>query len=168
MRPSSETLTEKEATLIVCSMDPRSVLEEITRLTSIAGFHLEAVDSRRIHDVYFDTGQGALKAVKWALRVREVGAMRWITLKGPQTPIDSVSVERTEIEMEWSPDAWRKAVEQLLKLGVELDTHSGVFYPSQPQAAMESLGLEKIQDRETMRRVREIFSTKKSNLFSFT
>jgi len=154
---TSSAQTEIETTLIICSPNPQAALTHIAGLTSVAGFGLAPRASLAIQDFYLDTPDAELHAAKWALRVRYVRENAWVTVKGPSTPRQG-SLQRAEVEAEWSPDALHAVVEQLLGQGFRLEADAMVFHPSRPLQTLKSIGLVVVQHRETLRRIREIFS----------
>lgn len=148
---------EIEATLIIWSETPQVIAEQIARLNSIGNYRLLPQDSKTIHDLYLDTPDHALQNQKLALRVREIGATRWITLKGPSRPIGEWGgVERLEIEASWSQDALTRVVKEFMDRGIEVLQQRQEFDYVHPLDVMSSLGLEVVQRRECQRKVRNI------------
>jgi inorganic triphosphatase YgiF len=156
MKSDFQVPREIEATLVICSEDSQVVARKIAALTSIANYGLLPQDSKRIHDLYFDTLECALQAQKLALRIREVGSMRWITLKGSSQPTDWGGVERLEIEELWSKNALTRVVRELRDKRIKMLWQHQDFNRPNPLDVMASLGLKVIQDRETHRQVRNI------------
>lgn len=156
MGPSSRAPQEIEATLIIWSDNPQAVVREIASLTSLAGYRLLSRDAISIRDLYFDTYDAALQAQRWILRLRQIGAAHMITLKGASQPTDWGGMERLEIEAPWSPDALNRIVNELLERRIETLDQRQYSDRAPPLEAMTSLGLEIIQDRETLRRVRDM------------
>ncbi|UCG12247.1 MAG: CYTH domain-containing protein [Deltaproteobacteria bacterium] len=147
---------EIEAALIIWSENPRADARQIAALTSIADYQLLPQDSQTIHDLYFDTPDRTLQTQKLALRVREIDATRWLTLKGHSQLTDWGGVERLEIEVLWSEDALTKIVKQLRDRGIKtLQLRQDLDY-THPLDVMSSLGLGLVQDRESHRRARDI------------
>jgi inorganic triphosphatase YgiF len=153
---TSSAQTEIETTLVICSPNPQAALTNIAGLTSIAGFGLGAPAWLLIQDFYLDTPEHELHAAKWALRVRYVREKAWITVKGPSTPRQG-SLQRAEIEAEWSLQALHAVAEQLRGQGFLSGADAMVFHPSRPLQTLKSIGLVLVQDRETFRQAREIF-----------
>jgi len=149
---------EIEASLIIWSENPQAVARQIAVLTSIANYRLLPHGSLTIHDVYFDTLDHALRTQELALRVREIGAAHWITLKGQSQPSDWGGVDRLEIEVPWSKDALTRVVQELVDRGIELLRQRQDFDDAHPLDVMASLGLEVVQDRESHRQVRNVVS----------
>jgi inorganic triphosphatase YgiF len=147
---------EIEAALIIWSENPQAVATQIAVLTSIANYRLLPHASLMIHDVYFDTLDHALQTQELALRVREIGAAHWITLKGQSQPSDWGGVDRLEIEVPWSKDALTRVVQELVDREINILQQRQDFDDAHPLDVMASLGLEPIQDRENHRRVRNI------------
>jgi inorganic triphosphatase YgiF len=163
MTPHAQAPREREATLIIWSQDPQAVARQIAGLTSIANFRLLPHGSIAIHDIYFDTLDHALQAQKLALRVREVGAAHWTTLKGQSQPDDWGGVSRLEIEVPWSQNALARVVKELVRRKVKIMQPRQDFDRAQPLQVMTSLGLEVIQDRETHRQIRNIVRAGEGN-----
>jgi len=153
MRSNSQ---EIEAALIICSETPHAVSRQIAGLTLIANYRLLPQDSQMIHDLYFDTPDRKLKTQKLALRIREIGVMRWIAFKGPSKPTDWGGVERLEIEAPWSQDALTRVVKELLDRKIKMLPQHQDLDCVHPLDVMTSLGLTVVQDRESHRKVRNI------------
>jgi inorganic triphosphatase YgiF len=147
---------ELEAKVIICSENPQLVAQDIARLISIADHQLLPQGPETIHDWYFDTLEGALHAQKLALRVREIGANRWITLKGPSQQTDWGGVRRLEIEEPWSQDALTKVIKQLMDRKIKVLKQYNDFDRTDPLDVMTSQGFKVIQDRENYRQVRNV------------
>ncbi|MFQ6102203.1 MAG: CYTH domain-containing protein [Anaerolineae bacterium] len=158
MTSNSRVPRESEAALIIRSENPRAVARQVAGLTSIAGYRLLPRGSMAIHDVYFDTLNHALQTQELALRVREIGAAHWITLKGQSQPSSWGGVNRLEIEVPWSQNALTRVVKELVGRGIKMPQQRQDFDRTQPLEVMTSLGLEVIQERETHRQARDIVS----------
>jgi len=181
MRKNSQ---EIEATLIIYAENPLAVIGQIAGLTFLGSYRLLPQEPQAIHDLYFDTPEGALQTQKLALRVREIQPMkipapdrsrigragehklpiaetragRWLTLKGPSRPTDWGGMERLEIEAPWSEEALVRVTKALMDRGIGiLSQHQGFDY-AHPLEVMTGLGLKVIQNRETRRQVRNIVS----------
>lgn len=145
---------ELEAALIVRSHTPRRVLGHVAALTSVAGYRLQPETPQPIHDTYFDTPQRMLAAQRVALRLRTIGALRLLTLKGPSRRTEWGAAERLELEEPWSAGSLDKMVDAL--------RHAGVTLPRDPDAdgspvdVIRALGLDVVQDRETQRQPRSV------------
>jgi hypothetical protein len=150
------TPREVEATLIICSEEPELIAREIAGLGSIKHYRLFPQDSQEIHDRYFDTPEHALQSQRLGLRIREVGGMHLIALKGSSETSGWGSAERLEIEEIWSENAVRRMVRELRNRRVQLPPLPEDFSRVDPLDVMTRLGLEVIQDRETHREIRTI------------
>ena len=159
---------EEEVTLIVCSENPRSVLEEIAELTVLGDFRLYWTDTLNVHDRYFDTADRSLRDHHVALRVRQVDSKRWITFKGPSRTIEDGFANRMEFEAEWSDQALTETLDQLAKSGIELPHRANAGARSHPLDALNALGLVVVQDRETYRMAREIVPHADNGTFAAT
>jgi hypothetical protein len=147
---------EIEAALIIWSKTPQVVARKIASMPSIANYRLLPQDSETIRDLYFDTPDRKLQTQKLALRVREIGATRWIALKGPSQPTDWGGVDRLEIEAPWSQDALTRVVKELTDRGFKMLLYDQDFDRTHPLVFMASSGLEVVQNRETHRQVRNV------------
>lgn len=156
MRANSRSQAESEITFVVCAEHPRQVLERIGGLTAIGGCRIERAGSLHIHDSYFDTAGRLLRRGHWALRIREIGSERLITLKGPETRTLWGGVKRTEFEAPWSHEARRVIVAGLAGDQIALHGDLNGLEMTLPADMLARLGLEKIQDRQTFRQVLEI------------
>jgi CYTH domain-containing protein len=104
-----------------------------------------------------------LETRKLALRIREIGRTRWITLKGPSHQTNWGDLVRVEIELPWSQDNLNRVVKELKDRRIGLPQNPKNLDRTRPLDAMKSMGLEVIQDRDTHRKVRSIvFRGKKS------
>src|SRR5262249_38716113 len=78
-------------------------------LEQIGPFRLEAGDTEQQRNVYFDTADLRLRAGRYGLRVRDLGARRIATLKGEARIADGM-FERDEWEVDIGaddrPEAW--------------------------------------------------------------
>ena len=148
---------EIEATLIISSNNPKKEVLQIAGLKRIAKYQLIPLDSQMIHDYYFDTTDHALQSQKLAMRLREIGASRWITLKG-RSKLDAqrISVERLEIEEELSKNAIGRIIKELMDRKINIQQQSNYFDYHHILDVFFNLGLEIIQDRKTLREVRNI------------
>lgn len=147
-----EAAPEIEATLAVSSETPAEVADRIAGLDGVGPYRFEWRGSAKLRDVYLDTPAGELGQRGVALRLRrEDGGWR-ITLKGPARPASGGGVERSELEVEWSPDGLRRVLGALRERGVELPGPPPDFGEGEPQAVLRDLGLEVVQERRTLRR----------------
>lgn len=149
--------TEEEVTLLICSGNPSSVLEELAELTVLGDFRIYPADSLNLHDRYFDTPDKSIRDRHAALRVRQIESKSWLTFKGPSQTREDGFGSRMEFEAEWSERTLSKVLELLARSGIELPhRHTGASARSHPIQALIDLGLVVVQDRETFRIVREI------------
>lgn len=150
----SENGREVEAKLIVVSEHPRAVVERVAALRSLAGYRLEDRGELRLRDVYRDTPDGALVRRRAAVRLRYGGEGVRITLKAEGREVRRGTADRLEIELPWSGAALERVAAALEGLGVALPRPG----PSgdDPAEALERMGLRVVQDRVTVRRVRDV------------
>jgi hypothetical protein len=147
---------EEEVTLVVCSENARAILEEIAALTVIGNFRLYPGDTLNVHDRYFDTADKSLWDRRVVLRLRQIESKRWITFKGPSRTDEEGFASRLEVEAEWSDQALTETLNQLAKSGIELPRKANAGDRSDPLDLFNALGLVVVQDRETLRRVRDV------------
>lgn len=146
--------SELEAALIIRSDAPRRLAEQISALTSIAGYRLHHEPPQPIRDLYFDTRERALAAKRVALRVRTIGQLHLLTVKGPSRRTEWGAAERLELEQPWSVEALDKTVATLRRAGVTLPRAANPT--AAPIEVLRALGLDVVQDRETQRQPRSV------------
>lgn len=146
---------EVEATLAVSAETPAEVAERLAELDGIGPYRFEWHGTDELRDVYLDTPSGELRALGLALRLRRTEDGWRITVKGAARPASGGAVERSELELEWSPAGFRRVLEELRRRGVELpdapSQHSGSA-PADPVEAIGDAGFVVVQDRRTRRR----------------
>jgi uncharacterized protein YjbK len=147
---------ESESTLVILSEHPEAVADEIAGLTSVGSYLLLPQGSTMIHDTYFGVSDRELIKKSMALRVREIGSTRLITLKGPAQATDWGGIERSETEVPWSRDALSMIMKQLTDAEVEIPQQASDFENVHPSDVMASLGFRVIQDRVNRRRINNI------------
>jgi inorganic triphosphatase YgiF len=139
--------TETEVSLVVVSGEPEEVVREAAALRELDGIALEPRPDEALRDTYFDTPDRRLADARRTLRIREVGARRVLTLKGSPRPALRVGVTREELEEEWPEPTWA-----LLRAEFGLGERTS----EDPVEALEAAGFVVIQERETLRRVRDV------------
>lgn len=149
---------ETETTLVILSRDPVSVRNRIARLSTFDGFTLNKVKPQKLRDVYFDSISGSLSAKKLGIRLRETGGKRIIGLKGEQRTNQTGSIERVEIELDWTFGAWERILELLSQAGVRDPLYPIAFDPKHPIQAFINSDFKILQERSTRRIVRDIVS----------
>lgn len=152
---------EVEATLAVSSERPAEVAERLAELDGVGPYRLEWHGVDELRDVYLDTPPGELRALGLALRLRRTDDGWRITLKGPARPASGGAVERSELEIPWSPAGFRRVLEELRGRGVE---PPGGAFPRAPEEGRgerdagdppkvaRGAGFRSVQDRRTLRR----------------
>jgi len=162
-KESKKEPIEVESVLIICSDNPRKIVDQIANISSIGNFWLSPNAKQKIHDLYFDTSDRALRAKRMALRLREIevdgkNIKCLLTFKGPSISISGRSgVERIEIEHEWSKDTFDYVWCKLQDQGIEpLGHHQLANYHTTPVITLEKNGLKIIQDRRTARTVKNV------------
>ena len=146
---------EVEAKLVILSDAPETVADEIARLESLGGYQLRRAESVTAHDLYFDTPDLQLESRGLALRMRSIQSRRLLTLKGPEVTIGS-TVQREELEQDWSREALATIQAELSAWGVGLVVPDPLLAESNPVGVLKGMGLAQMQDRQTTRRRRQI------------
>lgn len=149
-----EGTPEVEITLAVSSETPAEVADRIAALDRLGSYRLHWLDVRELRDVYLDTPARELRERALALRLRREDDGWWITLKGAARPAAGGAVERSELELEWSPAGFRRILRVLRARGVDLPGASSV--PSDPDGGdpvqvAGGAGFRVVQDRRTRR-----------------
>ena len=157
--PVTAAEVEEEATLVVRSEEPERLLSEIAELHSLGAYALLPCADQAIRDRYFDTPDRTLSAKRVSLRVREVAGQTLLTLKGPGQQTFEGAARRRELELPWSRSALQRVLDALQAYGVRLQQLGG-----DPAAgattALETLGLQTVQHRETHRKIRQVLLPK--------
>jgi uncharacterized protein YjbK len=152
---------ELEAAIVVASDDPKPIVDEFKRLTSIGGYIFLCGSPKNIRDRYFDTSGKDLNSQKLALRIREINGDILLTLKGPSVP-KGTAMQRMEIEEKWSHQAFEHLLEELRSRKIPLPkdaSRNDIMEPNATQnQTMSRYGLNVIQDRETYRTIRNVVS----------
>ena len=156
---------EVEATLVICSERPRVIESQISDLPMIGNYRLLPRDTKEIHDLYFDTIDHALKTQNLALRIRKIGATRWITMKGHSQPTGFEGlVDRSEIEVRWSQSSLRRVIQELEDRRIGISHRGRDFDYAHPLEVLQSYGLKIIQDRKSHRKIRNIVKMEERDL----
>jgi uncharacterized protein YjbK len=153
-------MTETEATLVVVSERPEEVLAEIERLTSVGPYKLGPSRMLKFEDRYFDTVDRALSKNKWALRLRNIGSETRIALKGPSLNKDWGAVERLEIELSWDSRSVSKIFDEIASQELGVTLPDNWQFSADPSKTLKSSGLQVIQHRNTIRRLKEVLIEK--------
>ena len=146
---------EVEAKLVILSDAPETVADEIARLESLGGYQLRRAGSVTAHDLYFDTPDLQLESRGLALRMRSIQSRQLLTLKGPEVTVGS-TVQREELEQDWSREALATIQAELSAWGVGLVVPDPLLAESNPVGVLKGMGLAQMQDRQTTRRRRQI------------
>jgi hypothetical protein len=152
----SRDFIELEATLVVCSEQPDTIMRRIAEITIVDEYRLAPGTEQRIHDTYFDTADRSLNTGHWALRVREIDGNNWIALKGPPRSVDAGGVERMERDLPWSGTALQEVMGELSAHGLNPGVRVEISASPSTQEALLELGFLIIQDRSTRRQIRDI------------
>ena len=154
MEKDSVKPTEIETTLIICSEDPETVVEEIADIKTILNYQLFPNENKKIHDWYWDTEDNSLLKNRLSLRFREVNSKQLITLKGDAKISNWGGIERLEIELPWSKEGLLQILNEIKEKGVIRNPMSDRLDFDQPILVFKELGFELVQNRETKRRIR--------------
>jgi hypothetical protein len=142
---------ESEVALVITN-EAEDLAKDIAGLTSILEYDLKPGPTRRIHDVYYDTGRGLLQRRRISLRIRRTDGNLLVSMKSNPQRLEREGVRRIEFEAPWSPQSLARIQETLR------GQRSGKsrFSKLSPSDAFASMGLRIIQERTTRRMVREI------------
>jgi len=146
---------EVETKLVILSDAPQAIADEIARFESLGGLLLRRIESVTVNDLYFDTPDLQLERRGIALRVRSIQARQLLTLKGPEVNIGS-TMQREELEQDWSREALRRIQAELNKKGVDLPAPDPLLAESKSIDVLAGMGLVQMQDRQTHRRRRQV------------
>ncbi len=153
---------EIETTLAVVSDDPEGLMESVAGLGEIAGFDLIPEKTRIIHDIYFDTPDRDLEKLHIGVRLRRYDDALLLTVKGPAGDAGG-DFGRFEMERPWSEEMPGVLKETLGERGIvsgraheEASALTEPVEPVDPVDAVRALGLEVVQDRKTVRVIRNV------------
>jgi len=152
---------ETETTLVVASENPEIILSKIGKISSIYDYQLAPGGTLTLNDYYFDTHSRELSSRKWALRIRQIDKHSWIAAKGPSRQAGPGVLERAEIEVAWSPEAFDKLSNLLALHGLFISGLQERRISEDPLEVLRDAGLTVIQKRQTVRTVRHVRSTEK-------
>lgn len=158
----SPSTRELEATLLIFAETPKPIIDKLDSLQVIGNHRLTPQESRTMHDHYLDTPDGQLEHRQMALRIREMEPMIWMTLKGPARSTGWGAVERLEIEELWSKNALTGVIEALRANGIATSLQEPDGHPAAPLKCMRTMGFQVIQDRETLRRVKNVMASEEA------
>ena len=151
----SDQPREVEGVLLVSADDQEGAGRRVGALERVDRFELRPRPTRRIRDVYLDTGDGDLASAQVALRVRELDGRPLLTLKA--NPVRSgLAAERLELEAPWSAEALQSVLEELRRHGVQLPEPPEGIGAGEPLADLARLGLHPTQRRQTTRTPRDV------------
>ncbi len=151
--------TESETTLVVASENPEIILNRIGAICSISDYRLLPGGTFTVNDHYFDNPSLDLLSRKWALRIRQVDEHSWIAVKGPSRETGLGVLERAEIELAWSRDAFDKLSHLLARHGLLISELQERRISDNPIKALRDASLMLIQERQTVRTIRHVQST---------
>lgn len=126
---------EEEVALVIRSSNPAEIADQVANLEWIGGYKLVQMPDQHIIDTYLNTQSRNLKGS--SLRIRSVNDVDFVTIKGKNIGKSDGPSVRPEFEVEWpweTPSVWDVA---------------------------ELFDMIVTQQRETNRRVRNIYSSSK-------
>jgi inorganic triphosphatase YgiF len=152
---------ESEIAFVITD-NARAVFKDLSSMRTILQYDLKVKPLERIHDSYFDTPKGLLRRGKTILRIRRVNHHILITVKSNPRELKGKGIERSEVELPWSRASLFEAVKRL-KLQDPSVKHAG-FSKISPKEVLERYGLQVIQERRTIRKVRNVVAKRKKSL----
>jgi inorganic triphosphatase YgiF len=145
-------MSEVESAILILTKDKDFVFQQIDNLIITTGYKPVRDETKKIHDIYFDTIDDSLKKKKIALRIRILDTNVYkITLKAPKN-ISKNYTDRIEIEKSWSRKSFSNIMTELSSMGIEIDKYE-VYYDKDPEKTFKSIGLKNIQDKQTIREI---------------
>lgn len=157
MAPDADTAPhhERELALVAVSDAPDRVADQVAALSSLGPYRLDPRPEQRLRDRYLDTADGSLARRQLALRLRELDGAPLLTLKADAGGGgEDGAFERFELELPWSPAALAQVAAELARRGIVLDARAAEG--DEPDLALRAAGLEIAQERETVRRPRDV------------
>ena len=115
---------------------------------------LGAIESRQIHDYYFDTHDNRLGKAGIALRVRQQNGKQQLSIKAKEQTAENGLSQRFEWDQPWQADTFSRLFDELAELGVSATPVA--FNNTDSVALMQLAGFEIIQDRSTQRIARPL------------
>lgn len=149
-------MQETEITLVPVCPRAGQILADVSRLTHIGPYALLPKQPQWLHDYYLDTADQALRAQRFALRLRQVEQQWWLTLKGAPKVTDYGALERLEIEYLWSADGPARICEALAQRNVILRVGGPSIKECDALTALAALGLVQIQVHDNNRELRDV------------
>lgn len=159
MKPDTSTgaVLEREAALLVVSRAPDRTIRRLAALRHAGEFELRPRGAETIRDTYLDTPDGRLGAKRIALRTREEGGARVVTLKAPGRSRGGVQA-RSELELPLNLANAGRVLHALKGLGVEGELPSARAFLAGRWLSSSSL-LVPSQVRTTRRLRRDVLRT---------
>src|SRR4051794_30789096 len=145
---------EVELKLTVTGENPDALLDEVAQLTELGAIRLSPAEDHRLHDVYWDRPDRAMRQQQLSLRLRQIDERLVFTVKGGTSNSDGL-FRRNELEVPATHENWLELRTVLSNEGVELGPDVAT---DEPEAWLRSAGLEPTQDRVTRRTVRYALS----------
>lgn len=142
---------EVEYKLEVIGEDPGAIWQQIRGLNQLGEFALGPVETRIIHDLYFDTPDEALRR-RCVLRLRYQDGTLRLGFKANLRRVGG-RASRREVEVEPTPAGWERMRQEVAAIGVILPA----ITPAGPPATWPiQAGLVLQQDRTTRRIARPV------------
>lgn len=149
---------EIETAFVIRAERSWEIAGSVATLRSLGPFSLIPRTTLTLRDSYFDTPDQRLRSAKLALRTRIIGSDTLITLKGDSRPGAHGGEDRLEIEEPFSERSFLTIAEEMQRLGVSLDIR-----PASGPDIIRKSGLHNIQERETLRQVRDVIGLHSRN-----
>jgi inorganic triphosphatase YgiF len=145
---------EVELKLCVTGDNPDALLDEIASLDRIGSLRLANGAEHRLHDIYWDLPDLAMRAQHLSLRLRQIDDLQVFTAKGGTSNSNGL-FRRYELEVPATRENWLAVRDALQQEGVSL---GGDPDGDEPAAWLRDAGLQPTQDRSTHRTVRYAYS----------
>jgi len=155
---------ETEVKLVVCAPAPGRVAAAVADLTRIGAYRLAPGRPLQIMDRYFDTPDGALDRRGLGLRLRDQDDRCRVTLKGPSRSERPELTRRMELELFWGAKGLAAILEALSAEGIALPPGAAPGRHEPAAAVLARHGLAPIQERETLRQVRDVFEAESKSI----
>jgi len=147
---------EIELRLVIVGDDQRGVAKEISQLERWENYSFADAGTRRIHDVYFDTADGALAKQNFGIRIRALDSSVFITIKGEPELLKNGSVRRLEMEQPWSDSAGEMVRQFFRERKIVAPVDALNWQQQNPARLFEQMGLQVIHERFNDRRLKNI------------
>src|SRR5215218_9536969 len=142
---------EVEVKLTVVGDDPDAVFDSVARLDGLDGVTFGPCQSHRLHDVYWDLPDHAMRDQHLSIRLRQIDDRLVFTAKGGTSSTDGL-FRRYELEVPATYENWVAIRQELVREGARLKR--GGDATGAPADWLAAAGLTVTQDRSTRRTAR--------------